>query len=237
VLKQGDRVDAVILGIKPEERRISLGLKQTLADPWAEVERNFPVGSAITGPITKLMNFGAFVELADGIEGLVHVSEISAEKRIEHPSDVLHVGQVVKAQVLAIDTEKRQIKLSMKQLVPTDIDEYIAEHKAGDEVSGRVVEVAPTFVQVELGEGIRANCNVKSVPAAKAAKTTAKPATENSSAAKPDLSSLTSLLQARWKGNAPSASAKPEPLAEGQIRSFKIVKLDAETKKIDVTLA
>jgi|WetSurMetagenome_2_1015567.scaffolds.fasta_scaffold44267_2 small subunit ribosomal protein S1 len=237
VLKQGDRVDAVILGIKPEERRISLGLKQTLADPWAEVERNFPVGSAITGPITKLMNFGAFVELADGIEGLVHVSEISAEKRIEHPSDVLRVGQVVKAQVLAIDAEKRQIKLSMKQLVPTDIDEYIAEHKAGDEVSGRVVEVAPTFVQVELGEGIRATCGIKSAPAAKTAKAAAKPASENSSAAKPDLSSLTSLLQARWKGNAPSASAKPEPLAEGQIRSFKIVKLDAETKKIEVELA
>jgi small subunit ribosomal protein S1 len=136
--------------------------------------------------------------------------------------------------VLAIDAEKRQIKLSMKQLVPTDIDEYIAEHKAGDEVSGRVVEVAPTFIQVELGEGIRATCGIKSAPAAKA---TAKPATENSSAAKPDLTSLTSLLQARWKGNAPSASAKPEPLAEGQIRSFKIVTLDADAKKIEVELA
>jgi small subunit ribosomal protein S1 len=236
VLKQGDRVDAVILGIKPEERRISLGLKQTLADPWAEVERNFPVGSAISGPITKLMNFGAFVELSDGIEGLVHVSEISAEKRIEHPSDVLRVGEVVKAQVLAIDTEKRQIKLSMKQLVPTDIDEYIAEHKAGDEVSGRVVEVAPTFVLAELGEGIRATCNVKSA-AVKPAKAAAKPTAEASSAGKLDLSALSSQLKSRWKGNTPAASAKPEPLAEGQIRSFKIVKLDAETKKIEVELA
>jgi small subunit ribosomal protein S1 len=234
VLKQGDHVDAVILGIKPEERRISLGLKQTLADPWAEVERNFPVGSAITGPVTKLMNFGAFVELADGIEGLVHVSEISAEKRIEHPSDVLHAGQIVKAQVLAIDTEKRQIKLSMKQLVPTDIDEYIAEHKAGDEVSGRVVEVAPTFVLAELGEGIRATCSIKSAPAAKA---TAKPAAAASSATKLDLSALSSQLKSRWKGNVSAASAKSEPLAEGQIRSFKIVKLDAETKKIEVSLA
>jgi small subunit ribosomal protein S1 len=234
VLKQGDRVDAVILGIKPEERRISLGLKQTLADPWAEVERNFPVGSAITGPVTKLMNFGAFVELADGIEGLVHVSEISAEKRIDHPSDVLHADQIVKAQVLAIDTEKRQIKLSMKQLVPTDIDEYIAEHKAGDEVSGRVVEVAPTFVLAELGEGIRATCSIKAAPATKA---TAKPAAAASSATKLDLSALSSQLKSRWKGNVPAASAKPEPLAEGQIRSFKIVKLDAEAKKIEVSLA
>ena len=114
MLKQGDRVDAVILGIKPEEHRISLGLKQTLTDPWTEVQRNFPVGSQIEGPVTKLMNFGAFVQLADGVEGLVHISEITAERRLNHPSDVLRVGQIVKAQVLAIDLEKRQIKLSMK---------------------------------------------------------------------------------------------------------------------------
>ena len=131
MLKQGDTVDAVILGIKPEERRISLGLKQTLSDPWSDVSSRFPVGAQIQGPVTKLMNFGAFVQITEGIEGLVHVSEISAEKRINHPQDVLRAGQIVKAQVLAIDAEKRQIKLSMKQLIPTSIDEYIAEHKAG----------------------------------------------------------------------------------------------------------
>jgi small subunit ribosomal protein S1 len=231
MLKEGDRVDAIILGIKPEERRISLGLKQTLTDPWAEVGRNFPVGSQIEGPVTKLMNFGAFVQLAEGIEGLVHISEITAEKRLDHPSEMLRAGQIVKAQVLAIDTEKRQIKLSMKQLIPTDIDEYIAEHKVGDEVSGRVVEATDTFVQVELGEGIRAICNASAAPVAKAAAAApnAKPAV--------DLSSLSSMLKDRWKGNSPAASAKPEALAEGQIRSFKIVKLDAEAKKIEVELA
>ena len=156
MLKQGDKVDAVILGVKPEGRRISLGLKQTLTDPWAEAPRNFPAGSHVEGPITKIMAFGAFVQIADGIEGLVHISEISADKRLNHPSDELRVGQVVQAQVLALDTEKRQIKLSMKQLIPTSIDEYIAEHKAGDVVSARVVEAADNFVQVELGEGIRA---------------------------------------------------------------------------------
>ena len=231
LLKVGERVDAVILAIKPEERRISLGLKQSLADPWLEVPRNFPVGSQIQGPVTKLMNFGAFVELADGIEGLVHVSEISAEKRINHPQDVLRTGQIVKAQVLAIDTEKRQIKLSIKQLVPTDIDEYIAEHKAGDQVSGRVVEASESFVQVELGDGIRATCR-----AGKAAVIVAS-APEAKAAPKVDLSSLSSMLKDRWKGNTPAASAKPEPLAEGQIRTFKIVKLDAEAKKIEVELA
>ena len=230
VVKQGDRVDAVILGIKPEERRISLGLKHAMADPWTDVRQKFPEGSQIEGPVTKIMNFGAFVLLADGIEGLVHVSEIVADRRINHPSDVLRAGQVVKALVLAIDTEKRQIKLSMKQLVPTSIDEYIAEHKAGDGVSGRVMELGAGSAVVELGEGIRAQCRVKATAAAA-------PAAEKKTEGKADLSSLSSLLSARWKGNAPAVAAKAEPLSEGQIRSFKIVKLDADAKKIEVELA
>ncbi|MGA2046596.1 MAG: S1 RNA-binding domain-containing protein [Terracidiphilus sp.] len=230
VVKQGDRVDAVILGIKPEERRISLGLKHAMADPWLEVRQKFPEGSQIEGPVTKLMNFGAFVQVADGIEGLVHVSEIVADRRINHPSDVLRAGQVVKALVLAIDTEKRQIKLSMKQLVPTSIDEYIAEHKAGDVVSGRVMELGAGSAVVELGEGIRAQCRVKAAAAAA-------PAAEKKAEGKADLSSLSSLLSARWKGNEPAVAAKAEPLSEGQIRSFKIVKLDADAKKIEVELA
>jgi small subunit ribosomal protein S1 len=228
ILKQGDTVDAVILGIKPEERRISLGLKQTLSDPWSEVQRKFPVGSQIEGPVTKLMNFGAFVQIADGIEGLVHVSEITAEKRINHPQDVLRAGQVVKTQVLAVDPEKRQIKLSMKQLIPTSIDEYIAEHKAGDVVSGRVVDVTAKDAIVELGEGIRATCLTVSSAAAAPAKNTP---------AKVDLSSLSSMLKARWQGNAPAAESKTDPLSPDQIRSFKIVKLEAEAKRIEVELA
>ena len=226
VVKQGDRVDAVILAIKPEERRISLGLKQTLTDPWSDVTQRFPVGSQIEGPVTKLMPFGAFVQIAEGIEGLVHVSEISAEKRINHPQEVLRAGQVVKAQVLGIAPEKRQIKLSMKQLVPTSIDEYIAEHKVGDVVSGRVVEESATGASVELGENIFAVC--------RGAKAAAPAQAESKSQGKADLSSLTSMLQARWKGNTSAPSAGPEPLRAGQIRSFKITKLDAGSKAIEV---
>ena len=228
VLKQGDAVDTVILAIKPEERRLSLGLKQTLADPWTEVSSRFAIGSQVQGPVTKLMNFGAFVQVAEGIEGLVHVSEISAEKRVNHPRDVLRVGEVVKAQVLGIDSEKRQMKLSMKQLVPTSFDEYIAEHKPGDEVSGRVVDEYGGIAAIELGEGIRATCKVKSTAATSEAP---------KAAPKADLSSLTSLLQARWKGSAPAPSTAPEPLRPGQIRSFRIVKLDAASKSIEVQLA
>ncbi|MGP8175604.1 MAG: S1 RNA-binding domain-containing protein [Terracidiphilus sp.] len=240
ILKKGDTVDAVILSVKPEERRISLGLKQTLTDPWSTAQQKFPIGSQIEGPVTRLMNFGAFVQLVDGIEGLVHVSEISAGKRINHPQDVLRAGQVVKAQVLAIDVEKRQIKLSMKQLVPTSIDEYIAEHKPGDTVSGRVVEQSPTLTHVELGEGIRAICRTAfAADAGEAAQaaSSASAATETKPGSKPDLSSLSSMLKARWQGNAPAAESKPEPLAQGQIRTFKIVTLDPETKKIEVELA
>jgi small subunit ribosomal protein S1 len=225
IVKPGEVVDAVILGIKPEERRISLGLKQTLADPWTEVTRRYPVGSQVEGPVTKLMNFGAFVQVMEGVEGLVHISEITPDRRLNHPSDMLRAGQVVKAQVLAIDTEKRQMKLSMKQLVPTSIDEYIVEHKVGDQVSGRVVEESPALV--ELGEGIRAACRASAAAAKSAPQAAAQPA-------KADLSSLSSMLQARWKGSTPAPSSGPEPLQAGQVRTFKIVKLDPGTKNIEV---
>ncbi|MDE3199758.1 MAG: S1 RNA-binding domain-containing protein, partial [Acidobacteriota bacterium] len=128
VLKQGDWVDAVVLSIKPEERRLALGLKQTVTDPWSEIPQRFPVGAQVEGPVTKLMKFGAFVQIADGVEGLVHISEMVADRRLNHPSEVVREGQTVQAQVLGIDTAKRQIKLSMKQLIPTGLDEYFAEH-------------------------------------------------------------------------------------------------------------
>jgi small subunit ribosomal protein S1 len=202
----------------------------------------------ITGPVTKLMNFGAFVELTDGIEGLVHISEITAERRLNHPSEMLREGQIVKAQILAIDPDKRQIKLSIKQLIPTEIDEYIAEHKVGDIVSGRVIEQSISLIHVELGDGIRAICHISSTAAiaaesAPAAGALAPPqgSAQAASAApqvpKLDISSLSSQLKSRWKGHTPAASAKPDAFTEGQIRSFKIVKLDAEYKKIEVELA
>jgi small subunit ribosomal protein S1 len=179
------------------------------------------------------------VQLADGVEGLVHISEITAERRLNHPSEILREGQIVKAQILAIDPEKRQIKLSMKQLVPGDIDEYIAEHKVGDTVSGRIVEATPSLTIVELGDGIRAECRIKpGTPAAKSASPTSDAAlAAPQAAAKLDLSALSSLLKSRWKGNTPAPQSKSDPLTEGQIRSFKITKLDAEAKKIEVELA
>ena len=227
VLKLEDTVEAVILSINPAERRLSLGLKQALGDPWAAVPQKFPVGSVIEGPVTRLTKFGAFVQLAEGIEGLVHISEISAEKRLNHPQDVLKVKQLVRAQVLAIDLEKRQIRLSMKQLIPTDLDEYLGEHSIGDVVSGRLLEYTGENAVVELGEGIRANCavSVKTEPAA-----------SSQSEAKLDLSALSSMLSARWKGETKTSGAQADPLRVGQVRNFKIATIDRDTKQISLEL-
>src|SRR5262249_17133623 len=129
LVKPGETVEVVILGIDSGEQRISLGLKQALGDPWADAEQKLSNGSVVEGPVVSLTKFGAFVQVAEGIEGMIHVSDISAEKRINHPQDVLKVGQMVKAQVLEVDTEKRRLRLGIKQLAPTSIDEYLAEHK------------------------------------------------------------------------------------------------------------
>jgi small subunit ribosomal protein S1 len=229
IVKPGETVDAVILGINTAERRIALGLKQALGDPWADAERKFAAGTVIEGPVTNVMNFGAFVQMAEGIEGLVHISEMSADKRINHPSEMVKVGQTVRAQVLAIDKEKRQVKLSMKQLVPTSIDEYIAEHKVGDTVTGRVMDVSGMQARVELGEGIQAACKLKAAAAAKE---------EEKRGGKADLSSLTSMLQSKWKsGGGSGSSAKPQAVEAGQVRSFRITRLEPEGKKIEVEQA
>ncbi|MFZ0773228.1 MAG: 30S ribosomal protein S1 [Candidatus Sulfotelmatobacter sp.] len=232
LVKPGETVDAVILGVNAGERRMSLGLKQALGDPWADAAQKFAAGSVIEGPVVSITKFGAFVQLSEGVEGMIHISDLSAEKRINHPQEVLKVGQLVKAQVLAVDTEKRQLRLGIKQLVPSGLDEYIAEHKEGDLVTGRMMEVSGGSARVELGEGIHANCRMN----------TASPAAEkdpraDSRSPTPDLSSLGSMLQARWKGGTSGGNAKPEPVRTGQIRNFRIAKLDAVAKKIELELA
>jgi small subunit ribosomal protein S1 len=228
VVKPGDQVEVVVLGVNPGDRRISLGLKQALGDPWVEVTAKFPVGSIAEGPVVSIQKFGAFVQLAEGVEGMIHVGDISAEKRINHPQDELKMGQVVKALVLEIDSEKRRLRLGMKQLVPTSLDEYIAEHKDGDVVTGRIVDASGNRARVELGEGVNAVCKMggdEPEPEQKPAEGAA------------DLSSLTSRLQAKWKGGEGGSGSRRDSARSGQIRSFRIVKLDAAAKKIDLELA
>lgn len=230
LLSTGDTAEAIILGLNPEERRISLGLKQALGDPWRDATQKFPVGSAVEGKVVNIAKFGAFVQLAEGVEGMIHISDISAEKRLNHPQDVLKVGQTVRAQVLEIDPEARRLKLGMKQLLPTSIDEYLAEQRVGNVVSGRVIEISDHVASVELGEGIQATCKISAQKAAQGS------GQADRVSAKADLNSLTSMLQARWKSGAVAESSRPQALQPGQVRSFRITKLDQAGKKIDLEL-
>jgi small subunit ribosomal protein S1 len=231
VVKPGDSVEAAVLHVNPGERRISLGLKQALGDPWADAQQKYPVGGAIEGPVVSLTKFGAFVEIAEGVEGMIHVGDITAEKRINHPQDVLRAGQTVRAQILEVDTERRRIRLGMKQLQPTSIDEYIAEHKEGDVVTGRIADVSGGRAKVELGEGIQVPCKVAGAEAG--------PAEEQAAQSQADVTSLSSMLSAKWKGGTGSGprAGKREPARAGQIRSFRIVKLDPGAKKIEIEMA
>jgi small subunit ribosomal protein S1 len=232
LLKPGEAVDAVVLAVNPGEKRISLGLKQALGDPWDEVEKNYPVGAVVEGPVTQLKQFGAFVQVTENVEGMIHVGDIVHEKRINHPQDELKVGQVVKAVVLENDREKRRLRLGLKQLIPTSLDEYLAEHKEGDEVTGRVAEVNRGRATVELGEGVHASCQIA-----------AEEQKQERKSGPVDVSTLSSMLATRWKGKPGSgpepagAEAPPvqkDTLKPGQVRRFKIAKLDAEKKKIEL---
>lgn len=231
MVKPGDTVDVVVLGVSPADKRISLGLKQALGDPWDEVEKNYPVGAVVEGAVTQLKQFGAFVKVTEEVEGMIHVGDIVHEKRINHPQDELKVGQIVKAQVLENDRAKRRLRLGLKQLLPTSLDEYMTEHKDGDTVTGRVVDVSRNRATIELGEGVQGSCPLHEKE------------TKTETASGPvDLSAFSSMLKSKWKGAAEPAPAvgsapaapKKETLRSGQVRSFKIAKLDLEKKRIDL---
>ena len=228
VVKAGELVEAVILGVNTADKRIALGLKQALGDPWEDAVKKYPVGAAAEAPVTSLAQFGAFVDLGGGIEGMIHIGDITNEKRLNHPNEVLKVGQTVKAVVTEADKGRRRFRLSMKQLEPTSVDEFIAENKVGDVVTGRVVD-AGKRIKVELGEGV-----IAFAPAPESKKESA---AASSGGEKADISALSAMLATRWKsGGGPSASEPQGPRA-GEIRQFKITAIDTEKKRIDVELA
>ena len=227
LLKPGERVEAVVLQINPEERRIALGYKQALGDPWETIAERFPAGTVVEGPVANLTQFGAFVELADGIEGMVHISDITNEKRLDHPREKLGKGQRVRAVVLEVDRERRRLRLGLKQLEPTTLDHYISEHRPGETVSGRLVEVQGDKAKVELGEGVIATCRWKQ---RESSVVTATPA------GNADVSSLSAMLAAKWKQGGGAAQAKETPRS-GQVRSFRISNLDAAKRSIELELA
>jgi small subunit ribosomal protein S1 len=154
VLTVGQEVECQVLGIDQEAHRISLGLKQVESNPWNELAEKYPVGSKIKGKVRNLTEFGAFVEVEEGIDGLIHISDLSWTKRVKHPSEVLKKGDTVEAVVLNIDAENQRLSLGLKQLATDMWDEFFSHHKTGDIVQGKVVRVTNFGAFVELHEGI-----------------------------------------------------------------------------------
>ncbi len=159
ILNVNDRVDVVVLEIHPAQRRISLSLKQTLADPWTTVQDRYAVGMTVEGRVRNLTDFGAFVELEDGIDGLIHVSDLSWNRNVRHPSEVLKKGQKVAGVILNLDVANHRISLGLKQLQPDIWQQFFERVRVDDVVRGKVMRVAPFGAFVELEEGIEGLCH------------------------------------------------------------------------------
>ncbi|MBC7925499.1 MAG: 30S ribosomal protein S1 [Bryobacteraceae bacterium] len=227
----GDQVEVVILGVNPTEKRISLGLKQALGDPWEDAQQRYPVGSIVEAAVTNLANFGAFVDLGEGIEGMIHVGDITREKRIDHPKDLIKTGQMVRAQVLEFDKERRRIRLGMKQLEPTTADLWIAEHQPGETITGRVLEVKSDRLKVEVGEGVFGTCRL----AGNEAGPEGKGSEASGGKSGVDISAMTAMLKARWKSGT-DFKAEEQVARVGQVRQFRLASLDPESKRITLEL-
>jgi len=220
VLKKGDVVETVVLAVNAADRRLSLGLKQALGDPWDDAMERFKPGTVVEGRVRNVQPFGAFVELAEGVDGMIHIGDL-AQERINHPSEKVKVGDTVKAQVLEIDREKRRIRLGVKQLLPTPMDEYITGHEVGQVVTGRVIKAFPG--KVELDEGIVAACPSAVQPV--------KRIEEGSLAAK--LAAVWKPAQEQQEEAAKLAEGKVQ-LKAGEVRSFRLTVLNKEERHIEV---
>ena len=160
ILNMGEEVEVRILDINPTDRRISLSLKQLMTNPWDSLRERYQVGTKVTGKVRNLTDFGAFVEIEDGVDGLVHVSDISWSKRIKHPKDALKKGQEIEAVVTNIDTAGQRLSLSIKDLTPSTWDTFVQQHKPGDVVKGKISRFASFGVFVELGEDLEGLCHI-----------------------------------------------------------------------------
>ena len=206
VVKAGDQVEAVVLEVKPKERRISLGIKQLEADPWTTVADRYSIGSVVEGRVRKLADFGAFIEIEEGVDGLVHISDMSWTARIKHPSELVKKGQMVQAVILNIDAPHRRLSLGMKQLQPDAWETFFRTHQVGDIVRGRVCRSAAFGVFVELLPGVEGLCHRSEITGE----------------------------ASRGRVSQPAADATPLPV--GEEFEFKIVKMSEAQKRIGLSL-
>lgn len=197
LVKPGDEIETIILNVNPADRRISLGMKQLLENPWEHLSERYTTGSVVEGRVRNLTEFGAFIEIEDGIDGLVHVSNMSWTKRIKHPSEVVKKGDKVKAVVLGIESEHRRLSLGIKQLQPDVWESFFEQHRVNDVIRGKVLRMAQFGAFVELADGVEGLCHVS---------------------------------------EAADAHGVPVKLDVGQEHEFKIIKMNAEEKKIGLSL-
>src|SRR6201992_1699810 len=160
MVKPGDEVETVVLSVNPSDTRISLGMKQLLENPWENLSERYPTGTVVEGRVRNLTDFGAFIEIEDGIDGLVHVSNLSWTKRVKHPSEILKKGEKVRAVVLGVEAENRRLSLGIKQLQPDVWETFFAQHRVGDVVKGKVLRTAQFGAFIEIAEGVEGLCHV-----------------------------------------------------------------------------
>jgi small subunit ribosomal protein S1 len=231
LLKVGDQVEVVVLGVKPGDKRIELSLKSALGDPFTEALEKYKPGTIVEAPVTSIQAFGAFIDLGDGLDGMIHIGDMANDKRVDHPKDVVKEGQSVRAIVLDIDKERRRIRLGLKQLQPTKVDNFIAEHTVGETISGRIADVRTSALKVEVADGVFGECKLEEKK-----EEAAKPAAA-AAASSVDVGSLAAMLKGRWKeGKGGDSAPKAAALRTGMIRNFRIASLDAEQKKIALTI-
>ena len=163
MVKVGEELDVVVLDVNKEKERVSLGLKQKMANPWENIEEKFPVGGKVAGKVVNLVPYGAFIELEPGVEGLVHVTELSWTKRIAKPSDVLKAGQEVEAVVLAINQEEQKVSLGIRQLDANPWDLAMEKYPPGTKVSGKIRNLTSYGAFMELEEGLDGMIHVSDI--------------------------------------------------------------------------
>jgi small subunit ribosomal protein S1 len=210
--KVGDEVDVVVLDIKPSDRRVSLGIKQALPDPWLQTAEKYPVGTVVTGKVRNIAEFGAFVEIEDGFDGLVHVGDVSWTGRVKNPHEVFKKGEPVTAKVLKIDAENRRVSLGIKQV--NDIwGDWFKQHRVGQIVKGKVSRIAMFGAFVELGDNIEGLCHNTEIEERKRRDEGHGP------------------MQRTTTGPLKSAG----PLEPGKEYDFKIIKISAESRRIGLS--
>jgi small subunit ribosomal protein S1 len=211
VVKAGEEVDVVVLDIKPSDRRVSLGMKQAQPDPWLLVAEKYPVGTVVTGKVRNIAEFGAFIEIEEGFDGLVHVGDVSWTGRVKNPHEVFKKGEPVTAKVLRIDPDNRRVSLGIKQV--NDIwGDWFKSHKVGDVVRGKVSRIAMFGAFVELGDNIEGLCHNTEIEERKRRD-------ESASSFRPTTGPLKSA----------------GPLEPGKEYDFKIIKISSESRRIGLS--